>query len=168
MKKLFSSIILVAVLAFVFVAPALAQEAQSVEAASSASIVVQEDEPLDLTGLLQSAGQFVLGSAVLAAAATFLVNTAKSAGWVSDSQSLTWVSTINFILIVGVFFLKLFNPDFDQGVIERVADGIVRQGPGFILPLMPLLVWFSKWFHNAVKGTKVIGTSFSAKTAKSK
>src|SRR5688572_27926078 len=71
--------------------------------------VAQEDAPLDLTGLLQAAGQFVLGSAVLAAAATFLVNTAKSAGWVSDSQAVTWVSTINFVLIIGVFALKLFN-----------------------------------------------------------
>jgi hypothetical protein len=112
--------------------------------------------------MLQAAAQFVLGSAVIAAAATFFVNTMKSAGFVNDSESVTWVSTINFLLILLVFGLKLFAPDVDLKAIEKVADAIVRQGPGFILPLMPLLVAFSKWFHNAVKGAKWIGTSYSA------
>lgn len=131
----------------------------------SAQGLPQESQPLDLTGLLKSAFQFVLGSAVIASAATFLVNTAKSAGMVTDSQSVTWVSSINFVLIVGIFFVKLFAPAIDLGVVEKVADGIAKQGPGFVLPLMPLLVAFSKWVHSAVKGAKWIGTSYSLKAA---
>jgi uncharacterized protein YqhQ len=127
----------------------------------------QEAQPLDLTGMLYSAFQFILGSAVIATATTFLVNgVAKPAGWVSDTQSLSWVSAINFVLVVGVFLLKLFVPTFDQGVIEKVADGIAKQGPGFILPLMPLLVALSKWVHGAVKGAKYIGTSYTLKRTK--
>jgi hypothetical protein len=151
MKKIFTCIFIL-IVASVFVTPVFAQ-----------GEVPPVEQSLDLTGLLQSAFQFVIGSAVIAAAATFLVNTGKSAGWVSDTQSITWVSGINFVLIVGVFILKLFFPAFDLGVIERVADGIAKQGPGFILPLMPLLVAFSKWFHSAIKGTKFIGTSYSLK-----
>jgi hypothetical protein len=166
MKKFFALSLVVLALA-VFTVPVFAQEVQAPVVEPVVSVVVQEEAPLDLTGLLQEAGQFVLGSVVIAAAATFVVNTGKDAGLVSDSQSVTWVSTINFILIVGVFCLKLFNPNFDLGVIERVADAIVRQGPGFILPLMPLLIKFSKWIHEAVKGAKWIGTSYSLATASS-
>lgn len=154
MKKFFAVLFFVLVVSAFFVAPVFAQG------------FAQVAQPFDLTGLLKAAGEFVLGSAVIAASATFLVNTAKSAGFVTDSESVTWVSTINFVLIIGVFFVKLFAPTFDLGVVEKVADGIVRQGPGFIVPLMPLLVAFSKWVHGAVKGTKLIGTSYSLKAAK--
>jgi len=129
----------------------------------SAQGLPQESQPFDITGILKAAFQFVLGSAVIASAATFIVNTFKSAGLVTDTQSVTWVSSINFILIVGIFLVKLFAPAFDLGVVEKVADGIAKQGPGFILPLMPLLVAFSKWVHGAVKGAKWIGTSYSLK-----
>jgi len=149
MKKIFGVLLVVLFVAAFVVVPVMAQGLH------------QEAEPFDLTGLLQAAGQFVLGSAVIAAAATFLVNTLKSAGFVNDTQSMTWVSTINFVLIVGVFLLKIFAPTFDLGIIEKVADGIAKQGPGFILPLMPLLVALSKWIHGAVKGAKWIGTSYS-------
>jgi CBS domain containing-hemolysin-like protein len=149
MKKFLSILLVVLFVAAFLVVPVMAQGLH------------QEAEPFDLTGLLQAAGQFVLGSAVIAAAATFLVNTLKSAGFVNDTQSMTWVSTINFVLIVGVFLLKIFAPTFDLGIIEKVADGIAKQGPGFILPLMPLLVALSKWIHGAVKGAKWIGTSYS-------
>lgn len=149
MKKFFQVLLVVLFLAAFLVAPAFAQGSH------------QESQPLDLTGLLQVAGQFVLGSLTIAAAATFLTNTAKSAGFVNDTQAVTWVSTINFVLIIAVFFLKLFAPSFDLGIIEKVADGIATQGPGFVLPLMPLLVAFSKWIHGAIKGAKWIGTSHS-------
>ncbi len=154
MKRFVSVLVMVLFVAAFFVVPAFALGS------------VQTTQPLDLTGLLQSAFQFVLGSVVIAAAATFLVNTGKTAGFISDNQSLTWVSGINFVLIVGVFLLKLFAPTFDLGVIEKVADGIATQGPGFILPLLPLLVMFSKWVHGAVKGTKLIGFSYTLKAAK--
>ncbi len=156
MKKFFKVLFVVLALAAVFAVPAFAQGLH------------QESQPFDLTGVLQTAGQFVLGSLTIAAAATFLTNTAKSAGFVNDTQALTWVSTINFVLIVAVFFLKLFAPSFDLGIIEKVADGIAKQGPGFVLPLMPLLVAFSKWIHGAVKGAKWIGTSNSLKLAAQK
>lgn len=153
MKKLLAIGLLVFALAVVFAVPVFAQG------------VSQETQPFDLTSALQAAGQFVLGSLTIAAAATFLTNTAKSAGYVNDTQAVTWVSGINFVLIITVFLLKLFAPTFDLGIFERVADGIAKQGPGFVLPLMPLLVAFSKWMHGAIKGAKWIGTSHSLKLA---
>jgi membrane protease YdiL (CAAX protease family) len=155
MKKVTSILFVVLFVAAFFAMPVLAQGLH------------QEAQPLDLTGMLKAAGQFILGSAAIAAAATFLVNTAKSAGFVTDTQSMTWVSGINFVLIVGVFLAKLFAPTFDLGIIEKVADGIAKQGPGFILPLMPLLVVFSKWIHGAVKGAKWIGTSHTLNSVNS-
>lgn len=156
MKKFFKVLLVVLFLAAFLVMPAFAQGLH------------QESQPLDLTGLLQAAGQFVLGSLTIAAAATFLTNTAKSAGFVNDTQAVTWVSTINFVLVIAVFFLKLFVPTFDLGIIEKVADGIAKQGPGFVLPLMPLLVAFSKWIHSAIKGARWIGTSYSLRLAAKK
>lgn len=156
MKKFFKVLLVVLTLAAVFAVPVFAQGSS------------QESQPFDLTGLLQAAGQFVLGSLAIAAAATFLTNTAKSAGFVNDTQAVTWVSTINFVLIIAVFFLKLFIPTFNLGIIEKVADGIAKQGPGFVLPLMPLLVTFSKWIHGAIKGAKWIGTSHSLRLAAKK
>lgn len=151
MKKFASVLIVVIVVAAFMVQPVFALGIGS------------ETTPFDLTGALQFAFQFVMGSAVIAAAATFLTNTAKDAGWVTDTQALTWVSALNFILIVGVFILRLFVPGFDLGVIEKVADGIAKMGPGFILPLMPLLVALSKWFHRNIRGVKWIGSSFTLK-----
>lgn len=156
MKKIFVVLLAVLFVAAFMVMPAFAQGLH------------QESQPLDLTGALLYAGQFVLGSLAIAAAATFLTNTAKAGGLVTDTQALTWVSTINFILIITVFLLKLFVPGFDLGIFERVADGIAKQGPGFVLPLMPLLVAFSKWIHSAIKGVKVIGTSRSFTLASKK
>jgi hypothetical protein len=153
MKKFVSVFLVVLFVAAFTVMPVFAQGLHQVE------------QPLDLTGALQFAGQFVLGSLAIAAAATFVTNTFKSAGLVTDNEAVTWVSSINFILIVAVFLLKLFAPTFDLGIIEKVADGIAKQGPGFILPLMPLLVAFSKWIHSAVKGAKWIGTSYTLKAA---
>jgi uncharacterized membrane protein len=156
MKRFFQVFFVVMLIAAFFAVPVFAQG------------LAQDEQPLDLTGALQAAGQFVLGSLAIAAAATFVTNTFKSAGLVTDTQAITWVSTINFILIIAVFLLKLFAPTFDLGIIEKVADGIAKQGPGFILPLMPLLVAFSKWIHGAVKGAKWIGTSNSLKLAAAK
>lgn len=121
----------------------------------------QEAQPFDITGLLLNAVQFILGSATIAGAATFLVNILKTAGAVRDDQSLTWVSAINFVLILAAFLVKVFTPSFDLGIFERVSAVIVEHGPALLIPLTPILVWISKWIHGAVKGVAVFGKSFS-------
>lgn len=152
-------ILAVLLLTFVLVAPVMAAPALP---APTAAPVAQEPTPFDPTKVFSEAWGFVLGSAAIAGAATFLANFAKQLG-LKDDQALTAVSVLNFVLVIAVFLLKLFYPTFDLKIFETVAEAIIQYGPGMLLPLIPVLIWLSKWFHERVRGAWLIGYSHSLK-----
>jgi len=155
--KKFLLILAVVSLVMILATPVLAAPALPVPTAAP---VPQEPTPFDPTKALGEAWSFILGSAAIAGAATFLSNFAKQLG-LKDGQALTAVSVLNFVLVVAVFLLKLFYPSFDLKIFETVAKAIVQYGPGMLLPLIPVLIWISKWFHERVRGAWLIGYSHS-------
>ena len=156
MKK-FLLILAVCSLLLIVTTPVLAAPALP---APTAAPVAQEPTPFDPTQALGEAWAFILGSTAIAGAATFLTNFAKQLG-LKDDQAVTAVSVLNFILVFAVFLIKLFYPSFDLSIFETVAKAIVQYGPGMLLPLIPVLIWISKWFHERVRGAWLIGYSHS-------
>lgn len=157
-KRILPVLLLVTLLSVIFVVPVMAAPLHPVH-------LLQEAQPFEPLPFLILAFNFVLGSATIAGSAAFLVNIAKQLG-LKDGHAISAVSIFNTVLILGVFFYKLYNPNADLKIIEDIARLIIEKGPALIIPLLPILIWISKWINDRVKGAFLVG--YSHTLAKSK
>lgn len=89
-----------------------------------------------------------------------IVNALKTFGVVADGQAPQWSLGLNLIGLVVLFAIGLFAPTADiQGL-----DGIAAQVAQILSLVLGLVVQLggAKWAHGLLKGTPVVGKSFSA------
>jgi len=98
----------------------------------------------------------LLGFAALIA---LLVNVAKFFGWIKDGDALYWTSGANFVVIITMYALKLFKPEFDFANIDPIVAEIAAVGTMLFQLISGILA--SRLTHYAVKGLPVIGKSFT-------
>ncbi len=94
-----------------------------------------------------------------ASAVTFIVGLFKALGWIKDGQSMKWVGGLNLLGLVGLYIFKLTNPAVDVVVVDTYVGQAVN-----ILTLIlayAASMGVSKLSYLAVKGTPLIGTTFS-------
>ena len=94
-----------------------------------------------------------------AALFVFIVNALKAFGIIKDGQAATWITGFNVVLTLVVYGFKLFKPDFDFGSIDPIAQEIAIIGTYILSFVSQILA--SKLTHYAVKGTPIIGFSYS-------
>ena len=111
--------------------------------------------PMDLPSLL---AQF-MALAGVGALVALVVNILKTAGVVKDGDAPTWATGLNLAGLALLFFLKVFAPAADIGHLDGLAATIAQIGV-LVLGLLTQLLG-SKLGHVAVRGTWVIGKSYS-------
>lgn len=94
-----------------------------------------------------------------AALISFIINALKVFGVVKEDTALTWITGANLLLTLVVYGFKLFRPDFDFETIDPIAQEIATVGTFILTFVLQLLS--SKMTHTVVRGTPVIGKSFS-------
>lgn len=88
-----------------------------------------------------------------------LINVGKVAGWVKDGTAPTWSTGLNLLGLLILFVLGLFKPDVDLVYADQVAGqvaNIMLMVTGLVVQLLS-----SRATHSALKGTKVLGASYS-------
>jgi len=123
--------------------------------ALAAPPALQTAPPIDLPSLLT---QF-MALAGVGALVALVVNILKTAGVVKDGDAPTWATGLNLAGLVLLFFLKVFAPAADIGQLDGLAATIAQIGV-LVLGLITQLLG-SKLGHIAVRGTWVIGKSYS-------
>jgi hypothetical protein len=127
----------------------------SVGVAFAALPTSQTAPPIDLPSLLT---QF-MALAGVGALVALIVNILKTVGVVKDGNAPTWATGLNLIGLVLLFFIKVFAPQADIGNLDGLAATIAQIGV-LVLGLITQLLG-SKLGHVAVRGTWVIGKSYS-------
>lgn len=97
----------------------------------------------------------------VAAFIAFLINVLKYFGIVQDGQAQTWSAGLNLLFLCALFALNVFVPEIDvSGIDARLVQFVEFAAVvwGYLLQLFG-----SKLAHEIVKGTAVIGKSYSAK-----
>ena len=97
----------------------------------------------------------------VATLATAIINALKQFGIVKDGQAPTASLLLNAAGFVALILLKVFSPDFDFASADATAASL-SQILVLVLGLVGQLL-VSKAAHTALKGTPVIGKSFSGK-----
>lgn len=108
---------------------------------------------MDLNSLLAQLA--ALGG--VAAFITFLVNALKQFGVVKDGDALNWVTGLNLVALVGLFVAHIVG--FNVTGLDTILATLAQIGT-MLLALL-LQVGVSRVAHTLVKGTWVIGKSFS-------
>ncbi|MBE0573328.1 hypothetical protein IH575_00290 [Candidatus Dojkabacteria bacterium] len=107
----------------------------------------------------------LVGSLVgFSALISLLINAAKWIGWVQEGQAQKISAGANLILILVVYFLRLFIPEFDIVGLDPIMSEAAAVGTlilSFILQL-----GFGKVTHETVKGLPIVGKSFSLEREK--
>lgn len=106
--------------------------------------------------LLLQYGTLVGVSALIA----FLINFLKSLGVIQDGQAQNWSAGLNLVALTGLLLLRVFAPDVDvSGLDAQIAQfvDVAIVVVGYLLQLLG-----SKTTHAIVKGTFLIGKSYSA------
>lgn len=152
MKKHLYLVVLL-VIAVVFVFPAVATAAPSVDEIPPVEPVIPPD--FDWQSLLASFGTLVgVGSAI-----SLLVNIGKAVGIVKEQYVAAWVSGLNLLALAALLVVGVLNPGFDWVALdEKLATGAAL-GSALLAFILQLLS--AKVAHQAVRGTPIIGTSFS-------
>jgi hypothetical protein len=88
-----------------------------------------------------------------------LINVGKVLGWVQEGQSTTWSTGLNIVGMVALLLLQIFKPDMDIAALDGAA-GQIAQALVILVGLVTQML-SSKGAHFALKGTPVIGKSFS-------
>lgn len=89
-----------------------------------------------------------------------LVNIGKTVGLIKDGQAQNWVTGGNLLVMVLVYAGGLIKPDLDMPGIDSTVGQVAQ-----ILAMSFSLIWpmiASKITHNALKGTAIIGKSYTA------
>jgi len=105
-------------------------------------------------------GKQVLALGGAAALVTVVINILKTLGIVKDGQSKTWSFILNAGMLAGMVVLKLFIP----GLLVEVADNYLNVAAQIlvsILGLVALMVPVSTKVHETIKGTAIVGKSYS-------
>lgn len=101
----------------------------------------------------------------VAALITVLINIGKSLGWIKDGQASNFSTGFNLVGMIALFVLNMLGmADVVPALNENAAmlANVLATVFGFVWQL-----WLSKIVHdNVLKGTKLIGKSFSAEAAK--
>jgi hypothetical protein len=106
----------------------------------------------------------LVGLSGVGALISALVNVLKTLNVVKDGTSQNWVTGANLVAMVVIFILQLAGKADILPVIDSTS-GTVSQ----IIVLVFGLVWqllSSKTTYNVLKGTAVVGKSYSDDTAK--
>lgn len=90
---------------------------------------------------------------------TLLINVAKWIGWIQDGQAQKYSAGANLILILAVYFLKLFRPDFNITTLDPIMAEAAAVGTLIFSYILQL--GFGKMTHETVKGLPIVGKSFS-------
>lgn len=88
-----------------------------------------------------------------------IINILKVVGVVKEDTAQLWVTGGNLLLTLVVYGFRIFKPEFDFTTLDPMAQEIATIGT-FILTFV-LQILGSKVTHFAVRGTPVIGKSFS-------
>lgn len=88
-----------------------------------------------------------------------LINVGKVLGWVQEGQSTTWSTGLNIVGMIALLLLQIFKPDMDLAALDGAA-GQIAQALVILVGLVTQML-SSKGAHFALKGTPVIGKSFS-------
>ena len=101
----------------------------------------------------------LLGMAGFGAFASALVNTLKALGVVKDGQAQVWLTGINLVGVVALYALNTFGIRYDLSytneVLSLTAQALVAVGQ------LLVALGASKAFHSLVRGTPLVGKSFS-------
>lgn len=95
-----------------------------------------------------------------------LVNIGKTVGWVKDNQAPTWVTGLNLAGLILVFVLGIFAPDMKIAGVDQFAGQLA-----IVLVTVFGFVWqilASKLTHSALKGTVLVGKSFTVEATRAK
>ena len=97
---------------------------------------------------------------------SILVNIAKTVGWIKNDQATLWVVGGNLALILAVYVLQFFGQVDILTVLDAQVGtfaGILVMTSGFVLQVLS-----SKATHYALKGTPLVGKSFTLEAEKAK
>lgn len=99
----------------------------------------------------------LFGTGTLIAA---VVNALKTVGVVADGKAPVWSLGLNLLGLVVLFLIGLFAPTADI----KGLDGIAGQVAQLLTIAVGLFVQLggAKWAHGLLKGTPIVGKSFSA------
>jgi len=117
---------------------------------------------MDISQLIQ----IVLGLGGVGAVISALVNVGKTLKWIKDGQAQNWVTGGNLLVMIGVFVLTLLGKTDVIQVIDPAA-GTIAQIITLVFGLVIQLL-SSKLTHFALKGTAIVGKSYSVEAAKAK
>lgn len=90
---------------------------------------------------------------------SLLINAGKWIGWVKEDQAQQISAGANLVLILVVYFLRLFRPDFDIGTLDPIMAEAAAVGTLILSFIIQLGI--GKATHETVKGLPIIGKSFS-------
>lgn len=93
-----------------------------------------------------------------------IINILKTFGVVKEDTAQTWSAGINLIGLLALYGLRLFRPELSVEGIDAVFLEVATVGT-YILGFMSQL-GISKLTHTILRGTAVIGKSFSFDRAK--
>lgn len=88
-----------------------------------------------------------------------LINIGKTLGWIKDGQASTYTTGAGLFVGVLLFIAGIIKPDLDIAGIDGVVGQVAQ-----IFAMVFSLIWpmlSAKLTHFAVKGTPVLGKSFS-------
>jgi hypothetical protein len=88
-----------------------------------------------------------------------LINIGKTVGFIKDGDAPMWSTGLNLALVLVVYAFRIFRPEFDFATVDPIAQEVATVGAYILTFVSQLLV--SKLTNYAVKGTPVVGKSFS-------
>lgn len=102
----------------------------------------------------------VAGLAGISGIFTLLINVGKWIGWIKDGQSDKYSMAFNLLLVLAVYFLKLFRPDFDVTIVDTAFGEAATAG---VYAFSIIVQIYAGKFTNDLVGGRlpVIGFSYS-------
>lgn len=89
----------------------------------------------------------------------FIINILKTFGLVKDDQAPTWSAALNLLGLAGLLALRVYAPQVDVVSLDAQVAQFVEVGLVVFAYILQLLG--SKVAHTAVRGTPLIGKSWS-------
>jgi len=89
-----------------------------------------------------------------------LVNIGKTVGLVKDGQAPTWSAALNLAGLIALFVLQLLGKSDLVPALDNQAGALASVLTALFAFIWQLIV--SLKAHGALKGTRIIGKSFSA------
>lgn len=106
--------------------------------------------PIDLVGVAAALAGF-------GAMISLIVNVGKAVGIIKDGQAQTWVTGMNLLLVAGLYVGGLVG--YDLAGLDGMAGSLAEIGIAVFSFMIQMKG--SQQFHWQVRGTPMIGKSFS-------